>query len=131
MTGSRIGEFIDVKRLAVTWLTGQLAGIRVVTLVPASLNESLPLVWVATAPGADDYDVATYRLDLYSFAASEGAMWDLAGRVHASMRALGGQVVDGQQVYSTRSPGTPVDAFWSTDVWRAVASYEVDVPTLA
>ena len=129
MTASRVGRFVDVEKLVVTWLKAALGPIRVGTQPPDVI--SADFVWVASIGGPADYDETTLRVDVQCFTpGGVNASTPLAGRMHAAMGALDGQKVNDQYVGTVRCPSYPVRQFWSNDVDRSRATYELDLPVL-
>ena len=97
----------DVERLLVTYLGDALA-VRVVTDLPANLQQVLPLVQVARIGGADDVVLDAARVDVDVFATGRGAAVELAERCRGALRfGLAGQVVDGVTVYRVRTGEGP------------------------
>lgn len=128
MTAPRVGRFVDVEKLVVTWLT-QLTQTRTGTQPPDTFTGEF--VWVVSVGGPADYDVTTLRVDLQCFKpGGPNASVPLAKRVHEAMAALDGQTVDGQPVYTVRCTSYPVRQFWSKDVDRSRGTYELDLPVL-
>lgn len=129
MTAPRVGRFIDVQRLMVTWLGSQLPDVRAGTRVPADLSGSF--VWVTLVVAPSNGDITVARFDLHAFTPGDpGSAVGLAGRIHDAMRSLDGQTVDGQPVYTVSTVNEPVPRFWSEQVDRMVGTYDLDLPVL-
>lgn len=129
MTAPRIGRFVDVEQLVVTWLTPLLPDVRVRTRLPADITGDT--VWVAYAGGTPAYDNSLLRVDLASFRpGGEGAAIPLAEQAHDAMRALEGQTVNGQPVSTIDVWSWPIPRFWSPTVDRVIGTYELDLPVL-
>lgn len=128
MTSPRVGRYVDDVGLAVTWLKQQLPGtVRVRTRLPATITEDTVLVSPAGAAPAGDSLLA--RVELQCFRpGEEGAAQPVSQLAHDAMRALGGQVVDGQPVENVDVWGWPAGQFWSPTVDRVIGTYELDLP---
>jgi hypothetical protein len=118
----------DVERLLVTYL-GAALGVRVVTDLPANLQQILPLVQVGRVGGADDVVTIDHaRVDVDVVATGRGAAVELAERCRDALRmSLPGQVVDGVTVSRVRTGKGPA---WrpyddTTNVRRFGATYEI------
>jgi hypothetical protein len=118
----------DVERLLVTYL-GAALGVRVVTDLPANLQQILPLVQVGRVGGADDVvTIDRARVDVDVFATGRGAAVELAERCRDALRmSLPGQVVGGVTVSRVRTGEGPA---WrpyddTTGVRRFGATYEI------
>lgn len=132
----------DVEQLLVAWLTGQLAGVRVLTETPASpaFEAALPIVKVVRVGGARRYAVDAPTVVVECFAA--GSTSSQTGRPAAKALAL--QVAEALYM---RLPGTPVAgaavghvaevsgpswAPWdNTNVRRVVATYQIHLKAAA
>lgn len=113
----------DLELLAVTYLSDQL-GVRVVTVLPADLADHLPLIRVARGPGDDDKVTDSPLLDVETFAADRGGMWDLAEDTRQALHALAGRAVDGKLVDTvTTATGPTWVEYGNPAAHRAVASY--------
>jgi hypothetical protein len=127
VTAPRVGRFVDVDKLLIAWLTsrGRRAGTRLPDPIPDDF------VWVTAVGGPSDYDIAVARFDLHTFRrGAPGAAMPVAELAHQDMATLDGQTVGGQPVYTVRCPRMPTPQFWSPDVDRVVATYEMDLPVL-
>lgn len=127
MSAPRVGRFVDVELLVVTWLTSRdlVAGTRLPGTIPDGF------VWVTAVNGPSDYDIAVPRWDLNVFRRGrQGVAMADAQAAHEAMAALDGQKVDGQFVYTVRCPRMPAPQFWSAEIDRVVATYEADLPVL-
>lgn len=130
---TRILPFVRTEALVVRWFNaGLTAPRRAVTDLPATdLTTRLPLVQVIQSTGSADAETTVFdRVDVYNFAATRDAMWELTAETHALMAALGGQVVDlgsgvRQLVDLTRVVQRPSFLPWSATVPRSIAVYEI------
>jgi hypothetical protein len=116
----------DVEFIVGAYLRASLTGTRVVTKLPANLEASLPLVWVARGPGSDDGFTDSPLMDVAAFAASRAEMWSLAEDAREAMHALAGRAVNGALVDTVDTAVGPVWLDYENDaVNRAVASYRL------
>lgn len=137
MTAPRVGRYVDEEKLTVTWLLAQVAaspnpaGTRVVTKLPAKITGRV--LWVAGVGGPDDGDNARLRVDVQSLCParpdSSDDVWDLARDAHDWMSALDGQTVNGQPIHRVAIATRPTWRFYSDQVDRVTASYDLDTPT--
>lgn len=118
----------DVERLLVAYLSDALK-VRVVTDLPANLQDILPVVQVGRVGGADDVvTIDNARVDVDAFAAGRGAASDLAERCRVALRfELPGRVVGGARVAAVRTGAGPA---WrpyddTTNVRHFGATYEI------
>lgn len=118
-------RFADVEALGVAYLKAA-TGARVVTDLPPTLDDALPLIRVARGPGSDDEVTDSPLLDVETFAASRGAARSLAEDVRTAMRMLRGQSVNGYTVDDVATASGPVFVAYSPTVARYVASYRVE-----
>lgn len=118
----------DVEQAVTLWLRSRHpTPVRVVQELPADLEKKLPLLQVQVTPGGGEVGTTGITLiDLDTFAATRGAMWDLANRARTSMLALAGQHVGGLVIdtVATDVRPAPVD-YGSPALRRAVATYRL------
>jgi hypothetical protein len=117
----------DVERLLVTHL-GAALGVRVVTDLPANLQQILPLVQVGRFGGADVVTMDHALMDIDGYAVSRAAALELAERCREELRfRLPGLQVGGAFVYTVRTMGgvawRPYDD--TTNVRRFGATYQI------
>ena len=117
----------DLEQATAVWLRSRHPGVRVANELPADLEKKLPLVQVQVTPGGgEDVTTGVTLLDVETFAATRGQMWDLARQVHTSMLALSGQYVGALVIdaVSSDSRPAPVD-YGNPALRRAVATYRL------
>lgn len=115
----------DLELLARTWLVTELPG-RVVTVLPARLEESLPVTRLSRGPGADDGITDAPLLDVETFAATRAQMWQLAEQTRQLLHQMAGRAVYGHLVDTVDTATGPVwVSYENPAVHRAVASYRV------
>lgn len=115
----------DLELIAREWLAGVLPG-RVVTVLPAAFEQSLPVTRIARGPGSDDGITDAPLLDVESFAADRAAMWALAEQTRQALHDLAGKAVNGALVDTVTTASGPVHVdYGNPAVERAVASYRV------
>jgi hypothetical protein len=99
---------------------------RVVTVLPATLEDQLPVTRVTRGPGSDDGVTDSPLIDVETFAATRTAMWTLAEQTRQALHDLAGTSVDGVLFDSVRTASGPVWVdYENRKVQRAVASYRV------
>jgi hypothetical protein len=115
----------DVEATVRGYLAGVLAG-RVVTVLPSQLEASLPVTRVTRGPGSDDGVTDGPLLDVETFAATRGAMWDLAEETRQALHKLAGKAHGGVLVDTVTTAVGPVYVdYGNPAVQRAVASYRL------
>lgn len=117
----------DIERLLTSWLAQQLA-VRVVTDLPANLDDVLPLVQVTRYGGGDDViSLDRPLVDVDCYAATRGAAYELAQRVRDAVRfALPGRVVDSVLVCRVDTLSGPVwRPYENATLRRFGASYQI------
>lgn len=120
----------DVELVVGTGLRGTIAG-RVVTVLPTKLESLLPVTRVTRGPGPDDGITDAPLVDVETFAATRGAMWELAEDTRQAMLALAGRAAAGALVdtVATVTGPTWVD-YENPAVQRAVATYRLQLRQL-
>jgi hypothetical protein len=122
--------FPDVETLLVGWLSGHLAGMRVVTDTPSNLASLLPVVQV-TRFGGGDHSVAldVANIDVDTYAATRQGAAELAEQVrYALLFILPGQNNKGVVVTRTDTLiGPSWRAYENTALRRFGATYQLTV----
>jgi hypothetical protein len=115
----------DVEATVRGYLATTIDG-RTVTILPARLEDNLPVTRILRGPGSDDGITDGPLLDVETFAASRGDMWRLAEETRQALHALAGKAYDGVLVdtVDTATGPTYVD-YGNPKVHRAVASYRL------
>lgn len=117
----------DIEYAATLWLRARHPGVRVVNELPSTLEQVVPLLFVAVVPGGGDDGVSgTASLDVQAFAATRSAMWQLADAAHESMLAMRGQHAGGLAVDDVEPDALPGFVTYNNPaVRRTVASYRL------
>lgn len=119
--------FVDTEWAIATHLAAVLTPIRVVTELPAHVEDALPVVRVAGAGGPDDRLTARERIDVECFAATRADARDLAERARIAMHATSHTVVGGWLIDRVSTEAGPFWADYANDaVRRYVATYLVE-----
>jgi hypothetical protein len=115
----------DVEATVRGYLAATVTG-RVVTILPAQLEDSLPVTRILRGPGGDDGITDSPLVDVETFAASRAAMWELAEQTRQALHGLAGKAYGGVLVDSVQTASGPtwVD-YGNVRVHRAVASYRL------
>jgi hypothetical protein len=120
----------DVEATVRGYLASVLTG-RVVTILPAKLEESLPVTRILRGPGGDDGITDSPLLDVETFGGDRGTMWELAEETRQALHELAGTAFDGVLVDTVQTASGPsyVD-YGNPRVHRAVASYRLGLRQL-
>jgi hypothetical protein len=115
----------NVERTVGNYLASVIEG-RVVAVLPARLEESLPVTRLTVASGDDDGITDSVLLDVETFGSSRFFMWELAEETRQAMLGLSGRAVDGELVDTVRTAVRPYPLdYGNPKVHRAVASYRL------
>lgn len=126
---SRVGRYIDVEKLVITYLKPLMAGVLVSNQVPGTIPAG-GVLWVSLVGGPTDWDHARPRVDLRSLVPGEQNAADgVTEAAHGHMDALAGQTVAGQAVDVVSCVTYPHRVFWSATVDSLVATYALDMPS--
>lgn len=90
MTTAPAVTWPNVERVLLDWLRPQLPGTRLLTELPANLEEQLPVVQVVRVGGGRDfsYRLDLARVDIDCYAATRPAAAALAGQVRTLVATL-------------------------------------------
>lgn len=129
MSNSHVGRYVDTEKLVVTWLNWSVADGRAVTSLP-SVIPTAGVLWVANVGGPLDWDEGRVRVDVQTLIPGAfGAATPLATEAHDAMGQLAGQTVNGQLINTVYCRNLPMRQFWSPEVERLIATYELCFPT--
>jgi hypothetical protein len=121
--------YVDVERILVSWLSGQLS-CRVLTDLPADLQDRVPLLQIARFGGGDiapGLDVAD--LDVDAFGPDRGSAVALAEQARFALRfTLPGTQIDGAVFTRTETvEGPAFRPYANTGLRRYGATYRLYV----
>jgi len=121
----------DVTTVLQSWLTGNLAGVRVGTETPANLADVLPFLQHFRIGGGDDgYALDAPTVALHAFAASSPAANTLLYQAGTALRAMRGVVIAGAVVTRVAKIGGPSWAPYTNPAIRhSVSLYQIRIKT--
>ncbi|MEL3944876.1 hypothetical protein [Streptomyces sp. LNU-CPARS28] len=117
----------DIEYAATLWLRARHTGVKVVNELPSTLEQVVPLLFVAHVPGGGDDGISgEAALDVQAFAATRTAMWSLAEAAHESMLAMRGRYAGGLAIDDVETDTLPGFVTYNNPaVRRTVASYRL------
>lgn len=124
----------DAELFVRNWLAAQFPTARVVTELPANLEQVLPVIQVTRFGGVDDTLVLDHpSIDIDTYAATRTATRDLNGQVRSALRlhfpgyAAGGAAV---QSVTTISGVRVFDSYPNPNLRRANSAYRITIHSI-